>query len=229
MKISQQLFFVLGILVIISSCNPTYLPNTINSPIFSNKGEFQTRMIGGASGFNPQFSYALTHHWGVMLNGSFFNPADEFNVHHPTTLVELGTGLYSNTNGWFVYEIFTGFGGGQSYGNIEIDPGNTILSNSNYSRFFIQPALGVVTEFFDMSLATRFVALDVIPEVATTLRTSQGFFEPALSLAVGFRYVKLHAQMGFSLPMGDQNNLAFQYQPFMFNTGIVGRIGRKYF
>lgn len=223
----KQFQLILFVSIFLISCNPTYIPNVVNAPIFSNKREFQVRMIVGASGFNPQFSYAITDHWGAMLNASFI--ASDTSTQNPQNFIELGTGYYNNVNGRFVYEIFTGFGKGTAFGNIETVQLGKVGANSEYTRFYIQPAAGLVTDLFDISLATRFVGVSVNPEVETDLKTSAGFFEPAISLGVGFKYVKIHSQFGFSVSFENESQLAFQYQNIMFNLGVVGRIGRKYY
>ncbi len=224
------LSIAISLIVIMSSCAPSYVANSIHAPLFSNKGELQLRVNGGSSGFNPQVSYAITEHWGAMLNGSFSANEDDLgNKTQANNLVEIGAGYYTNVNGRFVYEIFAGIGGGNAFGKIDDINGTPQPVLSDFTRVFIQPSIGWVGEAMDASISARFVSLDMRPTIETNGITSSGFFEPAIGVGAGFRYVKLHVQFGISAPFTPESQLAFDFVPILINIGATARIGRKYY
>jgi len=66
-KYQKLLIYILVfIILIINGCAPAYVPNVINTPLLSNKGEIQTSIHTGIAGFDPQFAYAITDHIGFM-------------------------------------------------------------------------------------------------------------------------------------------------------------------
>jgi len=224
----KTIYIILSILFL-ASCSPAYIPNMVNAPIFSNKNELQIKVNGSSGGVDPQLSYAITNHLGVMVNGNFGSYTDEntgITTRHK--FAEIGAGYYTNNKGRFVFAFFGGAGAGETEGEFETDNGLSI-TQASLNRIFVQPAIGWVTDIFDFSLATRFSHVNLSPQLQSPLNTSSLMFEPALNLGLGYKYVKLHTQLGFSVPMGDPNNLGFSYQPVVFGIGLTARIGRKYF
>ena len=61
------IYSALGVL---SSCSPAYIPNMVNTPLFSNQGEFEATVATGTSNFDAQLGYAITDHIAVIVNGS---------------------------------------------------------------------------------------------------------------------------------------------------------------
>jgi hypothetical protein len=195
----------------------------VNTPMLSNKGELQVSINSGISGFDPQISYAITDHIGVMLNGSFSDrTSDSTNDYHKHQFVEIGTGFYKKIGELGRFESYGGFG----LGNTEGDYSSTLWSshaNAQFFRIFIQPSIGLATPYFDGGLATRFVVVSMTqdPNKSTGL-----FFEPVITLKLGYKYVKLVSQFGLSLPATEE--IAFNYQPFMFSVGLHAYLWRKF-
>jgi hypothetical protein len=211
-------------LLIFVSCAPAYVPNVINSPMFSNKGEIQASGHGGIAGFDPQVSYAITDHLGVMVNGSFADrtsdSTDNYNKHR---FIEAGAGYYQKIGSIGRFEAYGGGGFGKlkAYQNV----GFWISSaDVNCMRFFVQPAIGLSTDVFDGSIATRLVALNLKQD---TLSNTGLLLEPVITAKVGYRYVKAVFQFGISLPLNSEQ-IDFTYQPFLFSIGLQATFGRKY-
>jgi hypothetical protein len=192
--------------------------------MFSNKGEFQASVNGGVSGFDPQLSYAITDHIGIMANGSFADrTSDSTDNFHNHKFVEIGGGYYTNFGTIGRFETFAGFGMGELTTDWEDglwDDFTTVKSR----RYFIQPDIGISTRIFDGSFATRFVLVDLYEGSVT----NTGFFmEPVITAKLGFKYFKATTQFGLSLPI-NQTNIDFTNEPFIFSIGIQATIGRKY-
>jgi len=76
MKTQHAIFAVFLLLIFVfNSCRELeYVPNVINTPMFSDKGELQVAIHSAIlSEYEPQISYSVTNHIGLMLNGSFTN------------------------------------------------------------------------------------------------------------------------------------------------------------
>jgi hypothetical protein len=219
MKTKKKIIFhALALMLIINGCAPAYVPNVINTPLLSNKGEIQAALHTGASGTDPQFAYAITDNIGIMLNGSFANRTSDTTADfHKHQFVELGTGYYTNFGERGRFETFGGFG----YGKLQAEFNNSLwnsTSDVNSSRLFIQPSIGVTTNMFDGSLSSRIVMVNM----HQASNKSTGYFiEPVLTGKVGSRYVKAVFQFGLSLPLNSEN-IAFNYQPFLFSIGLQG-------
>lgn len=52
------------------------------------------------------------------------------------------------------------------------------------------------------------------------------FIEPVLTAKVGYKFVKVLMQAGFSLPINSEE-LLFSYQPFLLSIGIQAKINFK--
>ena len=214
----------LGLLLFAGSCAPVYVPNTINTPLLSNQGEFQASFNLGLAGFDPQFSYAVTDHIGVMVNGSFANrTSDSTDNFHKHRFVEAGSGYFQKIGTSGRFETY----GGAGFGRLQAEYDNELWmthSDVNCLRFFVQPAVGASTDIFDGSLAARFVVLNLKQES----KNSTGIFvEPAITAKVGYQYAKAVFQFGLAIPL-NKNNMEFNYQPFIFSVGMQATLGRKY-
>jgi hypothetical protein len=220
------LLYISGILIY-NSCAPAYIPNVINAPMFSNKGEIQASVHLGFSGANPQLAYAVTDHIGIMANGSFLNvksdesSAADFN--HKSSFFELGSGYYSAFGSRFKFGAY----GGAGLGKINAEYENSFWTSGvdvNCTRFFFQPTIGMTSKIFDLGVSTRLVAVSF---GQNSEKNTGIMFEPALTAKLGWDYIKVVGQVGLSYPInGDDIN--FVYQPGLFSLGLQGNFGKVF-
>ncbi len=206
--------------LLITGCAPMYIPNKVNTPLLSHKGESQVGGFIGSSGFDPQLSYAVTDHFGLMLNGSFQAGKDSTNNKH--NFLEIGGGYYRKLSERGRFEVFAGYGAG----NVQASYDNGIFraySDANVQRFFIQPDVGLTTRVVDAALAMRFV---VVNARQNQFNLTRSFLEPAITIKLGYKYIKLVYQLGVSMPL-NSNNLIEQ-QPVITSLGIQGYIGKGF-
>ena len=218
LKILLLLIFL--IFIIFNACSPSYVPNVINTPLLSNKGELQLGIHTGLSGTDPQFAYAVTDNIGLMLNGSFANRTyDTVSNFHKHNFGELGVGYFTKFADNGIFEVFTGLG----FGDLNAHFKSGIFNSSaqiNTRRLFLQPAIGAKTNIFDGSFAPRLVILNL---TQGTDNVTAVLLEPAITAKVGYKYVKAVFQFGLSLPLSSTGD--FYYQPFLFSIGLQGFIG----
>lgn len=103
-------------IVLLSSCSSLYMPNVPNTPMLSAANELHAAghiSLKGNTSFNS--AYAVSDHFGVLLNGSFMNNERKKKAlsHH---LLETGLGYFktfgSEKNR--ILEIYAGLGKGSS-------------------------------------------------------------------------------------------------------------------
>lgn len=225
MKFKQLILGGFVVFLFFNSCAPAYVPNVANTPLLEKKGDAQVNLNVGLSGFDPQIAYAVTDHFGLMLNGSFANrTSDSTNNFHSHNFIEGGAGYFGTIGNKGRYEVYGGYG----FGEIQAEYDNTLWisqSDVKYNRFFIQPAIGVSSTVFDASFSPRLVHVNLYQG---TNNNAAFFLEPIISAKLGYKYVKVVAQMGLSFALIDENDLVFDYQPFMFSFGIQVNIHKLF-
>jgi hypothetical protein len=221
--------YILLFTIAFTSCSPEYIPNMVNSPMFTNAGEFQATIATGNSNFDAQTAVAITNHLGIMVNGSYGNEtSDSTDNFHKHSFIEAGLGYYEKIGEKFRYELYGGYGFSEVEGYFKNAFVNEI-SNARYNRFFIQPGIGISTGIYDGSFSPRFAIVQMNPKGSDfQIGDYNVFFEPVITSKIGYKYVKFIAQFGISLPLSDQD-LNYDYQVFIFNFGLNFNIGRKYY
>ncbi|MBN1181420.1 MAG: hypothetical protein JXB49_03975 [Bacteroidales bacterium] len=223
----KNLYFLPGfiiILIIASSCAPAYVPNVVNTPMLSNKGDTKIAIHGGTAGFNPQFAIGITDNIGLMVNGSFADrTSDSTDNFHKHQFAELGIGYYKKLGRIGRFETF----GGCGYGKVKAYYDNAIwedYANTEYIRAFLQPSIGLTTKVIDFSLTPRFVMVNLTQSGHKDI----GYFaEPVVTTKLGYEYFKITSQLGFSFPL-NLSHIDFDYAPMIFAVGMQINIGRKY-
>jgi len=213
---------LLCLTVILGSCAPAYVPNSLNTPMFSNKGDIHVNINTGISGFDPQLSYAVTDNIGIMLNGSFLSAtSDSSDNFHKHQFLEIGTGYYRKIGTSGRFETFGGLGYGRVKAEYENDLWQSHADVDNI-RIFIQPSIGVASDVFDGSFSSRFVVVNMYQESGSAYGI---FAEPALTGKLGYKYVKALFQLGLSLPL-HSGDIEFNHQPFIFSVGMQANIDK---
>lgn len=229
-------FFV--VLLLATSCSPLYVPNTRNTPLFRERGEFQGT-VNVTTGLEGQLAYALSDNLAVMANGSFFSQKitdkqEEYTRSHK--FFEGGLGYYNVTRK-FRSEIYVGYGGGedtsfsQYYFFTPYFGQKDLVATGKYNRIFIQPTIGSNNRKFNMAFTlrmsmvdyTEFSSNDNNPSLSTiTVKPDekpQFFLEPALTgkfpLVGNLQGI---VQLGVNAPL--PNDAYFDYVPLQLSVGI---------
>ena len=216
-------------IVYFSACAPLYVPNVVNTPMLTEKGDLNASLHAGLSGYDAQGAYALTENIAVMLNSSFMNStSDSSNNYHKHIFVEAGAGYFKPLGEFGLFEVYSGYGLGKI--NSYQATGDLMSFADTYvNRFFVQPSFGFVSPYFEAAIAPRAVMAFVSQ---TTGRQTGFFIEPTLVLKAGSPNLKLTSQIGLSY-MLNQYETSFFYQPFIFSIGLQysvrgGESERKY-
>jgi hypothetical protein len=224
--------FVL-LIYFLHSCVPSYIPNTVNTPLFNGKRQLTANIGTGISGYDPQVAFSVTDHLGVMINSSFANrTSDSTDNFHKHAFIEGGVGYFISPEKMLVLEAYGGFGAGkvESYYENGLWTGK---ADANLRRFFFQPAVGFTSKVFDASFSPRlvFVDVDVIDrDVSSIYHTGfRPYIEPTFTFKVGYKYVKFFMQFGCSVSFDSKDKYVYDSQPFLFSLGLQCTLGKKYF
>jgi hypothetical protein len=216
---------------LLNSCVPAYIPNTVNTPLFTGKHELVANVGTGLSGWDPQVAFSVTNHIGIMINSSFANRTSDTANFHRHAFVEGGVGYFINPVGPLVLEAYGGFGAGKVESYYDNNNWHR-TTNANLRRFFFQPSIGVTNKVVDLSFTPRLVFVNV-DMVESDFNTGyyygyRPFVEPTFTFKVGYKYVKFFTQFGFSIPLATGDNYSYESEPFLFTMGMHFTFGRKY-
>ena len=218
-----------------SGCGPKYyVPNTHNAPLLRQKGEAALSFAAGEWRAEFQGAHAATHHTALMLNGSFFHPEDdEEGDGGKGQLVEVGLGYYRMLPRKIAFETYglLGIGHVENHfpSTLADHPSTTGEIESTLWRYGIQPALGFRSRYLDAAVSARITGLHYgnlsgnlvfagEDQVAYLRRKSDNLLvEPALTLRMGYDFLKLQMQLGHSFNV---NNPAFRQDKGHFTVGI---------
>ncbi|MCW3071026.1 MAG: hypothetical protein JWO44_916 [Bacteroidetes bacterium] len=225
-----------------SSCSTNmYVPNTVNAPLLKEKGEIKASLDES----NLQLAVAVTDHVGIIANGFYKTYEGKEYYSHSGHMGELGFGYFSPLKNNLVFETYVGGGMGSvskkvTYTNSD----NAEITNSfsaKGARAFIQPGIGYSNKYFDAAFTPRFTFVKYTRFSSTGFgedelsgdyldkgRILNGFYtfaEPAFTVRLGYKYLKLQGQYGLTMKLGGGN---LRYQSMFGSLGIVLDIARWY-
>ncbi len=211
---------VLFLMMLVWSCTPTiYFPNSLNVPMLSEEGQLSASAAITANGFDPQMAYAITDNIGIMGNLQLApSSLGDYPSHY---LGEVGVGYFVATSSIFRFEVFGG--GGYGWINERVFDDEYLTPNTSMLRWFIQPTMGIGTDYFDFGFSARFVVPGFYEQGSAALYTS--FFEPAITIKAGKAPVKGFFQVGYAIPLG--MGLLIGYQPTIVALGLELSLRRE--
>lgn len=134
----------LCLLLFMSGCVSTYMPNVPNVPMFTEKGELS---VGGhitpKGNITFNTAYAVSDHFAVLANGSMLN-SERRKRDFQHNLLEAGGGYFTSfgPNNNRVLEVYGGIGGGSSdrTEKDEDEKGNMTYERreASFSKYFVQ-------------------------------------------------------------------------------------------
>ena len=133
---------------------------------------------------------------------------------------------------WVLLDLFAGGGAGHLRWEITPDGGSTRVFDADGVRLFAQADCGVTSPFADLAVAVRVVGVQYLrtgteqydaallasDHFAGLKRKPWLFVEPAVTLRLGYKWVKLQVQYGRSWQV---NRPALDHDPGIFSIGIA--------
>ena len=214
---------VLAFVCVFASCSPKYYtPNTLNVPLFSEKGETNLTLSGNVNQVEFQGAYAVANNIAIIANGGVIMPGNlETGNGGSGKLVELGAGYFKPVTENWIFETYGIVGYGSMENHLPSTKDYYPLTKGNISanllRVGIQPNFGYKTKNFSAAISSRIVNLsysnikgdliydDVVQTNYLKDNSSNFLIEPALTLRGGFEKFKLQLQYGYCINLTNNN------------------------
>lgn len=227
MKTKFLLYFLAILMLSLQfyACISAYYPSAVYVPGVKNKNEGELNVFGGTSGIELQGAYAFNKHLLLMGDmkyrqaGNVFHlsEVDESLFAYPRILIEGGPGYVNRFGDYGHFSLIGGMG--MSYYNRwvwQFDRGINEFSG-NYLKYFVQPSLGLHSDFGLAVASLRYVHLKI--EENNSL-FELDLLEPAMTISYGVPYLHFHLQAGYSFPIVENDAYYYKVFPFFFNTGF---------
>lgn len=232
--------YLILILLMTSCSHNYYIANTTNVPLLKEKEDFQaTFSLGTGDKITTadfQAAYAFTDKFALMSNVMLARGADEtIEEKGKGQSIELGVGYFRSFGEIGIVELYGGAGGSKQ--NHQYRNGGT--ASLSFSKVFIQPAIGLSTNVVDVaftpSISTinfykisnqidpaggEFMAVNEISNNRTSV-----LFEPALTVRLGWKELKLQMQAGLSQNL---SNPYLSFETAKLSLGLTYGVHKRY-
>lgn len=225
----------------LGACNRYYYkPAGINDPLFTKGGQVHAGFSGSSqedgndrSYFTDiQLGYSPIDHLGLL--GSYstyaYRPYDKTVVPANAYIAEGAAGAYAAFGGEktkMIVDLYAGGGGGSLSSDVDM----------KLRKLFIQPGIGMRSKIFDAVVNLRFSNIkysdfnanghdssylyehhlvDTISGKSID-RGSYTFYEPGITIRVGYKFVKAQFQSVFALPI---SLVSWHYNGLRFTVGL---------
>lgn len=231
--------YIILIMLSVSGCSPKYyVPNSVNTPLLTQKGEFMANGLFNDNRGELQLAYAPAANLGIVANGTLFFPKDQGNGNGGNgSFFEAGAGYFLPMPNNFVFETYAllGFGSLENYfpESVQTYPGTNGRLDASVFRISLQPSFGYKSRYFEAAVSARagminysgisgnLVTGDVNQQQYLENNKGQLMIEPALTLRGGVDFLKLQLQLGSSVNM---TNSAFPQDKGWMTIGLHYRL-----
>lgn len=230
----KKISLLFSLCLILSGCHQYYYtPSIQNVPLFKEKNEFNlsgSYSVGNESESGElQTAYSITNHLGIAANfmrTKIGNYAKEDFV--SGTTYDIAVGYYRALGSNAVFEVYGGYGRnrqhhGYSHSEHDTPTGDLYYVSDGdaylkYRKFYIQPAVGLATDYFDIAGSFRINGLwynyinydptinqeDIL--IMDGLDDQLHFIvEPAITIRTGWRYIKFQFQASYAEYLNDSD------------------------
>ena len=232
--------------VFFTGCYTTsFLPQTQNVPLFTNKNQVRINPTHSFRTFELQLAYAPINHMGIIAN---------IQASPRYYMTEIGAGAFYSKNNFIVTEVYCGLGTGRLKDSIIYHDFPVMPSDDRYLgiditayKFFIQPNIGVkFSEKIDLSFSAKCTywyypnyyynyerwdrtirgsgpnSTYKYTEYINVKSGSEITIEPAITFRTGGEYTKFMIQTGISTPIrtGSRNLDPYRYNNAYIRLGV---------
>lgn len=245
--------YLLFISLLINSCSYPHMyhsPNMMVVPLFKDPVEFSGTVTGSFGTVNPSFemqaAMSLPSHIALGANfmtGGKNNSGTTYEDRSDYNYFEGFGGFYSSFADIGIFEMYAGYGEGiQKHTfayNDYLGSGGWVQDGTaemNFSKFFIQPDIGVRTKIIEGAFSLRFSKINFkeLTYSNTVYRedelaflkanNSSWLIEPGITFRVGHDPVKFQIQGVFSANPSNPNQ---KLEHFRVNMGLDFKFGVK--
>ncbi len=212
--------------LLLSGCKlPLYMPTSINTPMFTEKGQFNASASFG-SGSNLQIAGSVTNNLALIGNFDYNEVSLESTFNNLTTksiatqyMYEMGGGYFYTLNQDLMFEIFGLFGRGYA----DIDSKSTDIF-----RYALQTDIGFSRPNINLTFSLRMGYLnyatrlptDYYPDYNLANKGGAFFMDPAFTIKVGGETLKFLVQFGKSRPLKFYPNDMWNHTWFLVGMNV---------
>lgn len=235
-QFSLLTFFVLNLVG--CAARPVHYADGQNVPLFEKSGQAQAHLgYQFEKGLQAQTAVAVSPQFALHLGGAY---SERDNCHScskdVTRHIDLGLETYRKLDNGYLQGFIIGGGLGRfkAFGkNAKWDPApeDIFVSHSQYHEFFLQGHQGKRGPIFEQAGSLRlsgfrfydFHAWDGNEKPLDYANRQWGLYlEPAYTVRVGYKAVKLQCQSGISLPLYQSKD--FNNSKIWLNFGVTSRL-----
>ncbi|MFT6814329.1 MAG: hypothetical protein ACJAZ3_000215 [Sphingobacteriales bacterium] len=231
MYYSRQTILFLSLVFLCSSCCSSYIPRAVYAPSFTKSNEFDSEIKVGTGGNTVQLGYAITDNIAIT-SGAQFIERDRLTVgdscFHKQKFFDINPGYYYSNDQGLRMSIYAGVGFGSTINKFRDTQNSDIKTiNNDYAQFMIQPSIGFSSNFAEISLTLRtsIVNYGKDREASSVFGSEESvaYFDPALTLKLGGKNVKVVNQIGLTVPIGEIDIKSVLF-PLTYNLGLNIRL-----
>ena len=200
-------------------------------PLFHEPGEVRlAASVGGgdeSSCGELQGAVSFSDHFAMM--GNFMHAQNSEKKAAQGNLVELGAGYFNPLAEHFVFEFY----GGAGYSDQTHRYDEKYWSKLNFTRFFAQPSIGFSHNAVDLILSAR-IQSAIFSNIRDNTERNDGLtslkespminsVEPALTIRLGWKYVKAQFQYLSVLPDRHKSLVELSHLSFGLQVAIAQR------
>ncbi len=221
------------LLMTLYGCRTVYAPNTVNTPLFQEGRQLKVL----AAPNNVQAAYAVSDHIGVMGNG-YFNrfSSDDNDFHNKGFGAEAAVGYFAAPGNGLAYEMY----GGAGLLKVTIDESSKQKTFAvSGTKLFVQPGIGWVNPYVEVGVSPRLSMISyAAPDIKGYTAQEQSdhlytglsdspflFFEPALTVRGGYKWIKLQVQVGKVIKLSGQE---INFDDNLGSIGLIFDVGKWY-
>lgn len=219
---TNMVLFALAALSL-AGCSPVYYPNAVSNPILEEKGDLSLSISGGLYGGDVQTAVAIADHFGLSLNGQYYQirHLTDKSIHTRNIFGEVGAIGFFDFGPSGKFELMAGYGEGNLYGVYQLE-GFSDNKSVIQRRACFQPTIGWKREYFSMSMGCRMVMVELQQR---SVSYQKFFVEPMVTFKAGFPFMKFFAQV--CCPIYAVNTASFVAPPILINVGVQFRVNAK--
>jgi len=240
MRKMKNLLLCIAATLLLSSCTSLYKPNMIQSPMLTEKGDFNVSGALGISGMgngHVQTAYAPVEHLGIMLNMMGHSESPWYSQETQKLQIlngEAGIGIHNKfgSKNNLLLQVYAGYGRGRSVNYIDNNsPESRPEMSSNFSSLFFQPGIAYVGDLMNVAVDFRFKRVTMFDLNARLYREFEwwnteyeffnnssvafGLFEPVVTFKIGDENYRGIFQAGLNIPIANTDNY-YTVNPYEF-------------
>jgi hypothetical protein len=235
----KKISLLLSLGLILSSCQQLYYVSNIqNVPMFQDKNEFNlagSYAVGNQSESGElQTAYSITNFLGITANYMRTQVGNYAQKDYVSgTNYDFAIGYFRPIGSKAVFEVYSGYGRNRQHHSYSHPEYNTstgafdyILDGDaylKYRRIYLQPAFGLVADYFDVVVSARlnqlrytYINYDIgasSDQLTMDLLDNkyQYILEPAITLRTGWRYIKVQFQASYAEYLNDTDDDGYDF------------------